>query len=363
MPSIGEGNEAVDLTIGGEKLSIWQSYEIRSSVLTQPGSFVLKMGAAATAASIIRKAEPNTKFQLTVDGQTLFVGRLDGPSSTNSSGTEVTIRGRDLLAPLHDDFVTADRTFTGITPKQLVRAALDEVGLADVPLSTRSNARADKPLSNPGSVKAGGRWYDYIKKQLDRVGLFLWSDIYGEFILSEPDSAQAPAYRCVRGTDGVTRPEGNIELHNYDNDVAKRFARYFIHGKGGIPKSGLERGHGSWIDEEMTAYGYRKAKVIKDTHCKSIADAEHMARRIAAETNRSAWKLQYTVTGHTTQSASGNGRRVWLPDTMVEVDDQELGIAGNFYLESCTYQRSPATSTTLTLMRPEHMIFATDFEG
>jgi hypothetical protein len=43
---------------------------------------------------------------------------------------------------------------------------------------------------------------------------------------------------------------------------------------------------------------------------------------------------------------------------MVEVDDDELGIRGLFYIESVTHTRGPHTESTVHLMRPEDLIFA-----
>jgi hypothetical protein len=49
----------------------------------------------------------------------------------NGSATELTIRGRDALASLHDAFVRADAAFTDHTHLELVTTALREVGLAE----------------------------------------------------------------------------------------------------------------------------------------------------------------------------------------------------------------------------------------
>jgi hypothetical protein len=45
----------------------------------------------------------------------------------------------------------------------------------------------------------------------------------------------------------------------------------------------------------------------------------------------------------------------WAPDTVVEADDRELGITGPFYVEDVTMRRGPETTTTLRLMKPEHV--------
>jgi hypothetical protein len=47
---------------------------------------------------------------------------------------------------------------------------------------------------------------------------------------------------------------------------------------------------------------------------------------------------------------------VWAPDTIVDVDDDEFGISGQFWVESVTFKRPP-TTTTLVLMRPSDLVF------
>jgi prophage tail gpP-like protein len=99
---------------------------------------------------------------------------------------------------------------------------------------------------------------------------------------------------------------------------------------------------------------------VHDTHAKTEQQAAAMARRKIAEANRNGWQLNYTLAGHTAPSLIGGGdsRAVWTPDTMVEVDDDELGIRGLFYIESVTHTRGPHTESTVHLMRPEDLIFA-----
>jgi prophage tail gpP-like protein len=109
----------------------------------------------------------------------------------------------------------------------------------------------------------------------------------------------------------------------------------------------------------MTSYGFQNARVVTDEDCKSNAEAEYIARRTCAEERRAGWQLVYTVSGHTYPSQfAKNSFGVWVPDTVCRVDDDELDIHGNFYVESVTYRRSPETTTELTLMRPQDLVFA-----
>jgi hypothetical protein len=50
---------------------------------------------------------------------------------------------------------------------------------------------------------------------------------------------------------------------------------------------------------------------------------------------------------------------------MCEVDDDELGVYGTFYVEACTHSRSNegGTITTVHLCKPSDMVFATDIDA
>ena len=75
-----------------------------------------------------------------------------------------------------------------------------------------------------------------------------------------------------------------------------------------------------------------------------------------------AGALSYTLAGHTTPRIGGRDRVVWAVDTVVEVDDQELGIAGTFWIEAVEFSRGPETNTTITLMRPGDLVFGGESE-
>jgi prophage tail gpP-like protein len=76
-----------------------------------------------------------------------------------------------------------------------------------------------------------------------------------------------------------------------------------------------------------------------------------------AESRRQGWRLSYTVAGHTAGCPLG-GRVNWAPDTLIEVNDERLGIREEvFWVESVTFNGSPQSTTTIELMRPRDLIF------
>lgn len=406
-------DDKVTLQLGGDDILLATSFHINQSILHQPADFSIRLGRGSitpdpklgpTVKDLIRKYPPNTPFELRINGHLRLTGRTDGyrASAAGGQATELTIFGRDVLAPLHDSHIDHEKSFNDATYKSLVQAVLKEVGLdpskvvsngtADRKLRAGVNVRellpirtVDEILANKGEgltagaahsvlqTKAGDRWMDYLRKQLDRAGLFLWAGGDGSIILSAPNSDLAPIYRIVRRR-GQTRNDVNVIHADLLNDTRPRYTFGIVYGRGGGRKPGRSKSIGDSSDDEMISlykFGQdfagnpinARSMVIRDAHCQNNAQAAYLAQRKLAEARRHGFQLVYTLAGLSTPSLDG-GRAVWTPDTCVEVKDDEFGIDGVFWIEKVEFQRQPVTTTTIHLMRPFDVIFGTpDFEG
>src|SRR5262249_5014781 len=138
-----------------------------------------------------------------------------------------------------------------------------------------------------------------------------------------------------------------------------RYSEIKVFGRGGGRRHGRSTIRGAAIDAEMQALGYKRLKTIRDANVENNAEAEFYAMRKVAEFARAGFLLRYVVAGHRIPTLRGGGRAVWTPDTCVEVDDDIHGLRGTFWLESVEFRRPP-TTTTLALLRPEHLVFGAD---
>ena len=390
---IGGDKDELVLVLGDTEVTTIESYDIEYAFLTQPAAFSVKMGSDGTARELAGAYPPRTPFKLriTCPGQaprTIASGALDG---TELSGppTSVTFQGRDNLQFLHDAFVRNEKTFVNATFQQLVQGALKEVGLGDavIVFTNQANRKAItggnvKQIQAPKNIaeetvesigggkifrtpqaKLGERWYEFLKRHLDRVGLFLWCgaelDEKGNpfFVLSEPNTKQRPLYRVVHKR-GATIADNAASVLKYTlrDTTQPRFSEAIIYARGGGKSFGRGKAKGSFVEDEMVALGYKRPIVMKDVECQNAKQAEFLARRRLAEANRAGHTLTYTVSGHSVP-ALGGGRAVWAPDTIVDVQDDELGIHGPYWVERVHFSRSDATTTTITLMKPEDVIF------
>jgi len=406
-------DDTVTLTLGGQDVLLATSYHIKQSILQQPSDFSIRLGRGSvnpdpklgpTIKDLIAKYPPNTTFELRINGNLRLSGRTDGyrASAAGGAATELTIFGRDTLAPMHDAHIDHEKSFNDATYTSLVKSVLKEVGLdpekvvgsgnASRKLQAGVNVRellpvrsVDEILAGKGEAKtagaaastlqtkAGDRWMDFVRKQLDRAGLFLWAAGDGHIVLSAPNINQDPIYRIVRRR-GQTRNEVNVIHADLLNDTRPRYTFGIVYGRSGGKKKGNAKSIGDSTDDEMlNVYKFgldfagnpinTRSIVIRDTHCHNNAQAAYLAQRKLAEARRHGFQLVYTMAGLSTPTLNGS-RAVWTPDTMVEVKDEEFGIDAVYWIESVEFSRQPHTTTTIRLMRPFDCVFGTpEFEG
>lgn len=407
-------NDEVVLKVGDKTITNSTGYEIHQSVLEQPASFSLRLGQSESIRELINRSEsishglqlaplaPNTPFELHINNNLRLTGRIDGyrASAAGNNATEVTVFGRDVLAPLHDAHVHLEKSFTDKTYKKLVEAVLTEVGLDPNLLVTGDDKvlvnrkiqagvsikqllpvkQIDQILTaisegagveqtagaaaNVLQCKIGERWQHFLRTQLDRAGLILYGGASGSIILTAPNSNQEPIYRIVRRR-GQTRDLVNVVHADYLNDTRPCSSFAVVYGRGPGKKKGRPKSIGQSTDGLMLDYGFGIGRgiAIRDTHCQNSAQAAYLAQRKLAEGRRHGFQLVYTLAGHSTPAIKG-GRAIWTPDTVVSVQDDEFGIEEDFWIDAVTFQRGPQTTTTIRLMRKSDIVFGTaDFEG
>jgi prophage tail gpP-like protein len=372
-------DDRVRITLGNSEALVVERYTVKQSFLTQPSTFSLSLGHAGVVRELLQRFPPGTPYTLSIGTVLQQTGRVDDQDATgDANGSSVTLTGRDALAPLIDARITADKSYTNATYADLVQAVLREsLGAGATLLYTNEQNRStqagttivqsDLPIDpvgvrtaaskeRPIQAKVGELRYKFLRDQLDRAGLFLNAAADGRFILSAPNASQPPVARIVRGR-GESLREGNVKSFRYRNATSGRFSRCTVHGRGGGGKDGRQNFTGEYVDQEMVGWGFDRPLCARDPKCATASQAETITRRKIAESRRSGWSLIYTLAGHTTPRINGRDRVVWAVDTVVEVDDQEIGVAGTFWVESVEFSRGPETNTTITLMRPEDLVF------
>jgi prophage tail gpP-like protein len=403
---LGGLDDSVKLTINDTQLLTAISWSVHEGILSQPAKWTFTCGSGDIAQQLLKTFQPGPKFKfkLYIGNVLQQSGYLDTVETDQPVGgaTSVTLSGRDALAKLQDTYVKAAIGANVSTYAQLVWFALQQCGMVSGstidPNILRTDNAANRNIKSgvtipavqghrtvqqilddvtvAGSVsgqitsKPSARihetWHRFIRRHIDRAGLMFWAAADGTFVLTLPDGQQSPTYLLRRKTgEATSSTRGNVIAAKYRDDRTHRHSEVIVYAKGGGKALGRVKGKGGFVDEEMVASGYDQPIVVRDSNCHSVAEAILFARRKLAEERRSGWNLQYTVNGHTLPYAGDNGksRAVIIPDTVVAVDDDELGLTDRYYLESLDRQRHPETSTVIRLMRLEDLIFGSDEES
>lgn len=401
-------DETFRLILDGQEVPIASSYQVRTGVFSVPASFTMKVGHSGVINDLIARYPEFTPFQLMVGDVLIQTGETDRLELVGGDGSEVNLTGRDMLKWVVDSYLDSDRTFGEKTFLELVQLCLRELGLTNAVIATdnianrkayfttsvreivtqEDLAEIDRQIAagtittwdgpkvtkvengKPLRADIGTTWWEFIKGQLRRAGLFLWATRDGNFVLSKPDASQDPIYRIIRRRGKTAGDVTVIGQPKYWRDATKRYTECQVYGRAGGGKDGRGRISGRFIDQEMVeilnpneadqADGGKRKKpmILYDKVIRTTKQAEFLAKRKIAESRREGFHLSYRLAGHMAPALAGGGYLVWQPDTVVHVYDEELGIDSPMYLESVGYSRIPHTTTDVTLLRPGDLMFA-----
>jgi prophage tail gpP-like protein len=384
-PVTDENDDSVRIKFGADDVRIVEHYSFHSSILQQPAAFTVKLSAGRGTSAILARYPPgpSTRVALYIGPYRQFTGELDAPNASgDANGSSIEFKGRDLMARLYAQDITAERSFNNATYEELFKAALTDVGQGHkiIEISNTANRKVrsgagvkvsrepvlvDEVRQTPSGIglrntvtaKLGETWLVFLERHFGKVGLFPWCDVNGNFVLSRPNGDQEPTFHFYRKRGGSRGDVANVERYSFVNDTTQRFSEVVIFARNGGRKFGHNHTKGSFRDEEMVALGFNRRKVHRDVNVSSTEEAEFYARRKIAEVNRASWKLQYTVSGHSATTIQDRRKRaIVCPDMVARVDDDELNIHDNMYIESVEHQSPPRTSV-VTLMRIQDLLF------
>jgi prophage tail gpP-like protein len=394
--TVGSIDDRIRLFLDGDEIKISESWNSMDSVMEVPCAWSMRLGWGGVAKDILKRYQKGSAFLLYVGSALQMTGRLDALRADQPAGGALALElsGRDAMAPLNDTHIVSQQSFNDLTYFGLVSKAIAACpGIAGTsiefsnaanrqikagtkisevaPLRTAEQVLQEEAGSPTGGSVTGGQtktvqakvgesWLRFLRRYLDRAGLFLWAASDGTFVLSEPNGKQPPVYRIVRQRGEPTKT-GDVVGMAFQDDVTHRHSEAVIFGRGAGRKHGPVKAKGSFSDQEMIDLGYEQPIAFKDANTHSDAEAAFFARRKLAEERRAGYRLEYTIAGLRLPLSDGSGSwAVVTPDTTVQVDDLELGISSTFYIDSVRRTRSPATLSTIRLMRLGDLVFGSD---
>jgi prophage tail gpP-like protein len=385
------------LVVDGKECPIVTNYNAAAGVFQVPSVFDMTVGHTGLLTELLHNYSEFTPFELLINDVRVMQGEIDSLVSVGGDGTQLKVSGRDRLKRLTDSEIPSDETFTEVSFADITEIAMKRVGLGDVSLVS-SNLANRKAITGSSKVhevvhpseessdseveetvktrtrtvhkslviETGTTWWDFLIQQYQRGGLFLWADVFGGFVLGQPNGKQDPIYRIVRRRGGKGGESGEVNIvgqPEFQRDSKARYSEFHVMGRKGSGTGGRGQAFSKQVDQEMAdllkANGITtpKIKIYRDDKVKTPAQAAFLALRKMAESRRNGFSLSYNIPGHTLPALSGGGRLVVQPDTVVHVVDEELGIDGPMYLDDCKYGRLPQSGTRLSFTRCEDLLF------
>jgi hypothetical protein len=398
-----EDEDIVSVKLNGEELgpglgsargrSIIESYEVKISVFQQPAATTVRLGCSGNVAELYKQATPNSPFSFSIAGTRVLTGSVYSRGVPSAQAACLELHVRDYMARLFDDEIQDEISFTNKTYFSLTRTVLNIVGMTEQPstfkliadndanravisrhkgkkrksknktqiveqIETGVGAGGAKIVRTTIKANVGTSYYNFLQEQYKLAGLFLWCTADANFVLARPTADQEPAYKILVEEDQPLTGARMVERSHEDN-CTQRHTGYIVYGRAGSGTEGRSKLVGTFVDDQMAGYGFSHNRVIHDDDVKSQQEADYLARRACAEERRQGWKLEYTVSGHILPSTKGtNGYLIWAQDMVCEVEDHEIGLFGKFYIQDVTFRRNPHMTTTISLMRPEDLVFA-----
>lgn len=387
-------------------LKIYGGYEVKSNILQQPAAFSFRIGWGDTTLDLLKmlNAEPGNmkpypEFELRIAGTAFQTGVIEAVNVPEGNSTELHVEGRDWMMPIFKSCILNEASFQKPTYVEIVQDIIKKTvpGASDtvhqILLNNGANrdiiSKIPKPhhrqnridtnknqlvaLIDTGVQAAGGgkvmmqhliakvgeTWYQWLDKHLKLAGLLFWATWDGNYVLGSPTLDQPARYHIIRQR-GQTRNQVNVTKHSLNNDFKGQHTSVIVYGRYGGGEGGRSRAAAAWvnIDAAQKMGGNFYPLVIEDDEVKNNEQAMYRAKRAVSEELRAGFALKYTLAGHRMLcilEGLTDQMIVWMTDTIVQVDDYELGIHEPMYVEGVTFHSSPETSTTVDLIRPSYL--------
>lgn len=355
----------VVVSVDGQQIGDWTSYELSSSVIEPCDHF-----------SMIRPVDPlayelcatDRQVTIAIDGITQLVGRIDRREYDAKAGT-LSISGRDLVGRLVQESIPAGVAYDGLALVEIVKK-LAAPWFRDVVLSNADNravrrgrgakARAGKePLIFPGRGKIGRidpgemRW-QVIEKLCQQAGIMAWSSANGRtLILGKPNYTQAPQWLFRHS---YTRTS-NVRDLKLINDVTDAYALVEIFGAGAgddsdygaavASRTGTAK-DGPFADGTGGLFLKQKRLVMSQHATQNNADAAQQARQELMRRRFRSAQCNVEVATHG-QKLGGTTPTLFAPDTIARVQIDDIGHDALWWVHTISQRGARDSGETTSL--------------
>ena len=402
--------DEITLSVGGKALTNWTSYSFSSAFLTPTDGWHFTMSGPQSelvSAAVTIGAEAT----LAINGHVHGDGYIDEIEQTadRDGGTQITISGRDRLAPMVDasadptvrfglnatlvDFIVGvagpfgwginDLIVYNDDNRKVMQGNANGSPTTKGSVSKRGKVTPPKPLKSyvahlekpyPGETA-----FAFLARVTQRFGLWVWLSAEGnQLIVSKPNFDQAPSYQLRRlsGSAGVNNNilAGRSKRSTVEQPsivIAEGFSGGGEFGKSRIKSLVINPAVSGFVGDIIAKYPEAvqtnlgitlsetyfsqpvKPLYLRDEDAKTQEQLDNFVKRELALRMRKSFEYHCTVEGH-----SNNGLP-WCIDSMVDVQDELANVSEPLYLMDRTFEKSRngGTLTHLTMVRPGSISF------
>lgn len=333
--------DKISLLIGGLKVDNFLSYRVESNLFVADDAFELELATPEVPVSA------GMPCKLLVDGVTALTGVIDVvKKSYDKAGTKLSVTGRDLMGLLTDSHVREAGTF-----KDMKLAELAEKLLADIPFINRKAAqlegedpnRAVKLTDDKGDfefteIEPATTVFEILKRYALAQGRLFFSLPDGTFVFGEPKTKGAPEFFLFnRRRDGR---KNNVLTGALTDDISRRYSSVTVIGQ----RQGKDIFSPKDANVEATvpdeSFPFRKPFIATSENGRA---PEKYARILMDKQIFEGFSLEYTLPGH-----SQHGK-TYTTNAIAHVEDDVLGINGNFLIYDRVFELSKQSGKTTTL--------------
>tara|TARA_B100000686_G_scaffold343143_1_gene423446 strand:- start:202 stop:1251 length:1050 start_codon:yes stop_codon:yes gene_type:complete len=327
----------VVISIGGQEFEGWKSLEIIRSMEAMSGAFSVT-STDLSKPWLMGNLRAGTNVEIIVDGQPVLIGYVDKARPQYSArGREVSISGRDRIADLLDCAATVDGPYE--FKSQILEAVIKSVLKPySIPLtiSAETGKKFERIAINPGETA-----YEFIERICRYRSVLPISDGIGGLHLVKPGNQNS----------GVSLVYGdNILSGSGEMDYRDLHSLYVFKSQG-------EAGAFTTAEESATPEGRAEdLKVGRYRPFVEVAEAQGFNQTLAerAEWQKRINRARATTITYDVQGFYSSEGQFWLPNTLVDVKDPELGVERTLLIKSVTMSRQESgTITQLDMTLPE----------
>lgn len=315
----------IELQVGNSRIRDFVSYSVDADMYEAASTWQVELSAAESS---IRTGMECT---LSVAGVRILTGVVDRVQKqrSKSSGTQITITGRDLMGLLVDAYCEQF-----ISLEDMSIRGIAETLLRNIPMISRKNVeyrnKADRMSPKRAiQIEPGQTVFDVLREVAESRGLLFFCKPDGSLVFSRPAVSGAAEFNLDYG-DG--RNASRIISSNYVEDLAQRYSIVKIVTQ----QQGYEDIDAA--DISIVATATDNTVPFRKVFVSSVNEDESAPQQIARQTiEQQRWRgreLTYTVGGH-----EQNGK-VWTIDKFCSVRDRDWNLRETMLISGRTLRMS-----------------------